>query len=171
MLVMVTAFGSVFSLLLGYSRIPFAAARENGFFSPFGRLHPDLGIPHVSLLVLAGVAGVCCCFSLREVIAALVVLRVLLQFGLQQVGVILLRWRRPELPRPFRIWLYPLPPLIALLGFAFLVLSRQGFGRQLAFSGVVAVSGSLAFLLWERKHPGISPRRSVTGSNRGESNP
>ena len=161
-LVMVTAFASVFSLLLGYSRIPFAAARDGNFFRAFGRLHPKLGFPDVSLLVLAGVACVFCCFSLRDVIAALVVLRVMLQFGLQQVGVIVLRWRRPELPRPFRMWSYPLPPLLALLGFGFLVVSRAGFGRELALSAVVAMAGSAAFLWWERRHPALERGRSVT---------
>ena len=162
-LVMITAFGSVFSLLLGYSRIPFAAARDGNFFAPFGRLHPRLGFPSVSLLVLAGVACVFCCFSLRDVIAALVVLRVMLQFGLQQVGVMVLRWRRPELKRPFRMWLYPLPPVLALSGFGFLVLSRPGFGRELALSLFVAVLGSGAFLWWERRHPIVKTPRSVTG--------
>ncbi len=162
LLVMVTAFASVFSLLLGYSRIPFAAARDGNFFQPFARLHPQLGIPTVSLLVLAGIACVFCCFSLRDVIAALVVLRVLLQFGLQQVGVMVLRWRRPDLPRPFRMWLYPLPPLLALLGFGFLVLSRPGFSRELVLSAVVVMLGSGAFLWWERAHPGTPTVRSVT---------
>ncbi len=161
-LVMITAFASVYALLLGYSRIPFAAARDRNFFRPFGRLHPRLGIPHISLLVLAGVACVFCCFSLRDVIAALVVLRVLLQFGLQQVGVMVLRWRQPELPRPFRMWLYPLPPLLALLGFGFLVLSRPGFEREILLSGIVVVLGSASFLWWERTHPQADGQRSVT---------
>ena len=148
-LVMVTAFASVFSLLLGYSRIPFAAARDRNFFRAFGRLHPRLGFPDVSLLFLAGMACLFCCFSLKDVIAALVVLRVMLQFGLQQVGVIWLRWSRPELVRPFRMWLYPLPPLLALVGFGFLVVSRVGFGRELGLSGVVVVLGSGAWWWWE----------------------
>ena len=162
LLVMVTAFASVFSLLLGYSRIPFAAARDGNFFAAFGRLHPRLGFPDVSLLVLAGVACVFCCFSLRDVIAALVVLRIALQFGLQQVGVMVLRWRRPEMDRPFRMWLYPLPPLLALLGFGFLVVSRPGFGRELGLSLVVAVVGTATFLLWEWRHPPAAPTRSVS---------
>ncbi len=106
-LVMVTAFGSVFSLLLGYSRIPYAAARDGNFPAVFGRLHPRGRFPYVSLLVLGGVACVFCFFSLAEVIAALVVLRIVLQFSLQHVGVMLLRKRRPEMKRPFRMWLYP----------------------------------------------------------------
>lgn len=161
-LVMITAFASIFSLLLGYSRIPFAAARDGNFFAPFARLHPRLGFPYVSLLVLAGVACVFCCFRLTDVIAALVVMRIVLQFGLQQVGVIVLRVRRPDLPRPFRMWLYPLPPLLALAGFGFLVVSRRGFGRELVFSGLVAVLGSALFLWWEHSHPAPLHKRSVT---------
>ncbi len=164
LLVMVTAFASVFALLLGYSRIPYAAARDGNFFAAFGKLHPQRGFPHVSLLTLGAVACVCCCFSLRDVIAALVVLRILLQFGLQQVGVILLRIRQPELPRPFRLWLYPLPPLLALLGFGFVVFSRPHFSRELLLSAVVAVAGSGAFLWWERKHPATNSMRSVSGT-------
>ena len=164
LLVMVTAFGSVFSLLLGYSRIPFAAARDGNFFAIFGKLARRHGFPYVSLLVLGGVACVFCCFSLRDVIAALVVLRILLQFGLQQVGVILLRMRRPDLQRPFRIWLYPLPPIAALIGFGFVVLARPHFSRELMLSAVVVIAGSGAFLLWERKHPDPFPTRSVSDS-------
>ncbi len=167
LLVMITAFASVFALLLGYSRIPYAAARDGNFFAAFGRLHPKRGFPHVSLLTLGAVACVCCCFSLRDVIAALVVLRIVLQFGLQQIGVILLRIRQPELPRPFRLWFYPLPPILALLGFGFVVFSRAHFSRELLLSAVVAVAGSAAFLWWERKqrrHPRTRATRSVSGT-------
>ena len=109
LLVMVTAFASVFSLLLGYSRIPYAAARDGNFFPAFARLHRK-GFPHISLLYL-GAAAICFCFfSLAHVIAALVVLRILLQFLMQHIGVLYLRRTQPHLARPFRIWLYPLPP-------------------------------------------------------------
>jgi amino acid transporter len=147
LLVMVTAFASVFALLLGYSRIPFAAARDGNFPAVFGRLHPTRGFPYVALLSLAGVACLFCFFSLADVIAALVVLRIVLQFGLQHVGVMALRIRRPEMPRPFRLWLYPLPPLLALAGFAYIVFSRPNFGRELALAAVVAVMGTMVFVL------------------------
>lgn len=147
LLVMVTAFGSVFSLLLGYSRIPFAAARDGNFPAVFGRLHPTRRFPYVALLVLGVVAGVCCFFSLGEVIAALVVLRIVLQFSLQHVGVMLLRARRPEMRRPFRMWLYPLPPLLALAGFGYIVFVRAGSARQLLLAGCVVVVGSVVFVL------------------------
>jgi amino acid transporter len=145
-LVMVTAFASVFSLLLGYSRIPFAAARDGNFPAVFGKLHPTRGFPYVSLLVLAGAACLFCFFSLADVIAALVVLRILLQFGLQHVGVMVLRVRRPEMPRPFRMWLYPLPPLLALAGFGYIVVSRPNFRRELLLAAFVALAGTVVFL-------------------------
>jgi amino acid transporter len=135
----------VFSLLLGYSRIPFAAARDGNFPAVFGKLHPTRGFPYVSLLVLAGMACVFCFLSLAEVIAALVVLRICLQFGLQHVGVMVLRKRKPEMPRPFRLWLYPLPPILALAGFTYIVVSRPNFARELILAAVVAVVGTVVF--------------------------
>jgi amino acid transporter len=156
-LVMVTAFASVFSLLLGYSRIPFAAARDGNFPEVFGRLHAKRRFPHVSLLAMAAVAAVCCFFSLADVIAALVVLRILLQFGLQHVGVMRLRRLRPEMKRPFRMWMYPLPPVLALLGFAYVVVSRVKSGREVLLAVVVAGVGTLVYR-------GQGPRAKGQGS-------
>jgi len=150
-MVMVTAFASVFALLLGYSRIPFAAARDGNFPAAFGRLHRTRMFPVVSLLVLAGTACVFCFFSLGDVIAALVVLRIVLQFGLQHVGVMVLRWRRPEMARPFRMWWYPLPPLLALAGFGYVVFSRVNFGRELMLAVVVVVVGTVVFVGREKQ--------------------
>ena len=147
-LVMVTAFASVFSLLLGYSRIPYAAARDGNYFRAFGRLHAK-GFPHVSLLVL-GAAAICFCFfSLADVIAALVVLRILLQFLMQHVGVIYLRRSRPEMERPFRLWLYPLPPLLAIAGFVYILLERTNFQREILGAGVLIVVGTVIYLMRE----------------------
>ncbi|WP_255484089.1 APC family permease [Granulicella sp. 5B5] len=162
-LVMVTAFASVFSLLLGYSRIPFAAARDGNFPAVFGRLHPTRGFPYVSLLALGGVACLFCFFSLADVIAALVVLRIVLQFSLQHIGVIALRLRRPELPRPFKLWLYPLPPLLALAGFGYIVVSRPNFKRELLLATIVAVAGSLFFAVRSIFQRGVAASRPAAG--------
>jgi len=133
-LVMVTAFASVFSLLLGYSRIPYAAARDGNFLHGFARLDKTGGFPVVSLVALGAVACLCCMLSLSEVIAALVVLRILLQFAMQHVGMMLWRKREPDAVRPFRVWLYPLPPVLALLGFAYIVVSRVGSVQQVVLA-------------------------------------
>lgn len=145
-LVMITAFASVFSLLLGYSRIPYAAARDGNFLSAFGRLDRRGGFPLVSLVVLGAVACLCCFLSLADVIAALVVLRILLQFALQHVGVLLWRKRCPEAPRPFRMWLYPLPPILALCGFAYIIVSRVHSAREVILAAILAFAGTLVFI-------------------------
>ncbi len=91
---------------------------------------------------MLGAAAVCFCFfSLADVIAALVVLRILLQFLMQHVGVIYLRRTQPELKRPFRIWLYPLPPLLAIAGFLYILVERPNFLREILGAGVVLVLG------------------------------
>lgn len=150
-LIMWTAFSSVFALLLGYSRAPYAAALDGNYFRVFGHLHPRRRFPDFSLLALGAVAAVFCFFHLAQVIAALVVIRIVLQYLLQQVGVMVLRVRRPEMRRPFRIWLYPLPPLIALAGFIFILVSRSRAVRDLMYAVAVAVAGSLLYFLRARQ--------------------
>ena len=147
LLIIFTAFAGIFSLLLGYSRIPFAAARAGDFFRPFARLHPKLGIPHVSLLTLAATAVLFCFFSLKDVIAALVVLRILVQFLVQQVGVIYFRKTQPSLTRPFKMWLYPLPPLVAGVGFLYVLFSRANFQRELLLAAGLIGIGTAIYLL------------------------
>ena len=87
-LVIVTAFASVFSLMLGYSRVPYAAAKDGNYFRAFARVHPVHRFPHISLLALGVVAAAFCFLRLKDAIAALVVIRLILQFLVQAVGVI-----------------------------------------------------------------------------------
>ena len=149
-LIMWTAFASVFSLLLGYSRVPFAAARDGNYFRIFGKVHPRHRFPYVSLLVMGGIATVFCFFRLADVIAALVVIRILVQFLAQIVGVIVLRVRRPDLPRPFRMWLYPVPALIALSGFIYVLISRKNFLREIRYAAVLIVVGLTVYFIRAR---------------------
>jgi amino acid transporter len=146
LLVLWTAFGSVFALLLGYSRIPFAAARSGYFFRAFGRLHPTKDFPYVSLLVLGSLSIVAGLFSLGTVIDALIVTRILVQFMGQVVGLVLLRRQAPDMPRPYRMWLYPVPALVALVGWIFVFATTQL--RVILFGVGVLALGYLAFLLW-----------------------
>jgi amino acid transporter len=152
-LIVWTAFASVFSLLLGYSRVPYAAARDGNYFRFLGAVHPKHGIPHRSLVALGLVGAFFCFFSLAQVITMLVITRILLQFSLQQIGVILLRIRRPDLPRPFRIPLYPLPPLVAMAGFAFMLFdprrahAKGGSGLFELYGAIaIAISGTAIYL-------------------------
>jgi amino acid transporter len=149
-LIMWTAFASVFSLLLGYSRVPFAAARDGNYFRVFAKVHPQHRFPYVSLLVMGGIATVFCFFRLADVIAALVVIRILVQFLAQIVGVMVLRVRRPDLPRPFRMWLYPLPALLALSGFIYVLVSRKNFLKEIRYAAVLVVVGLIIYFIRAR---------------------
>jgi APA family basic amino acid/polyamine antiporter len=144
-LVMWAAFASVFSLMLGYSRVPYAAALDGNYFKAFARIHSRHRFPYVSLLALGGTATLFCFFSLADVISSLVVIRITLQFLMQAIGLIVLRIRRPDLPRPFRMWLYPLPALVAIFGFLFILLSRVNSLTQIRYALVIVVSGTALF--------------------------
>ena len=150
-LIIWTAFSSVFSLLLGYSRVPYAAARDGNYFRFLDAIHPKHGIPHRSLVALGVVAACFCFFSLAQVITMLVVTRILLQFFLQQIGVMLLRVQRPELERPFRIPLYPLPPLAAMVGFVFILINRAHALGGLAVAVGIAVVGTAIYMMRARR--------------------
>lgn len=150
LLIMWTAFASVFSLLLGYSRVPYAAARDRNYFRVFSRLHPRQHFPHVSLLVMGCVAAAFCFLRLADVIAALVVIRILVQFLAQIVGVMLLRRRRPDMPRPFRMWLYPAPALAALCGFVYVLLMRPNFQREILYAAVLVALGLAIYFVRAR---------------------
>jgi basic amino acid/polyamine antiporter, APA family len=163
LLIMWTAFASVFSLLLGYSRVPYAAARDGNYFKIFARIHPTQKFPTVSLLTLGGVAILCCFLRLAEVIAALVVIRILLQFLVQIVGLLFWRWKHPEAPRPFRMWLYPLPAVLALTGFVYVLFMRKNFLGEIRYAVVILVIGLVIYLVrawrnheWPLAH--VSPR-------------
>ncbi len=145
-LILWSAFSSVFSLLLGYSRVPYAAALDGNYFSGLAAVHPKHGIPHRSLVALGMVATLFCFFSLKEVITLLVVIRILLQFLLQQGGVIWLRYSQPNLARPFRMPLFPLPPLLAIAGFVFVLAYRPNPLLELGAAAAIAASGTAIYM-------------------------
>lgn len=147
-MVLWTTFASVFALLLGYSRIPFAAAQDGCFFKVFGKLHPQKQFPHVSLLLIGGLSILCSFLSLDTVLNALVTMRILVQF-IGQIGAMMrLRMIKPAEGWPFRMWLYPLPALVALLGWIFLFVTS---GKMLILSSLLTVAvGVAAFFVWSK---------------------
>jgi amino acid transporter len=149
LLVLWTALGSCFALLLGYSRIPYAAAKSGYFFKAFGNLHPTKGFPHISLLVLGVLSILSGYVSLGTVIDALIVTRIIVQFMGQIVGLMLLRKNAPAMERPYRMWLYPVPALVALAGWIFLFATTDL--RVIGFGVGALVLGCMAFLIWSRR--------------------
>lgn len=109
------ALASLFAVMLGYSRVPYAAAADGAFFKVFARLHPKKDFPYVSLLVLAGFAFVfSMLFKMKHVIDAILAMRILLQFIGQAAGVVLLRNRNGTAKLPYKMPLYPIPVIVAI---------------------------------------------------------
>jgi fructoselysine transporter len=143
------ALASVFSVLLGYSRVPYSAALDGNFFPIFARLHPTKRFPHISLLLLGGLALL---FSLtlrlKTAIAAILAMRLLVQFIGQAVGVMLLhkRWRPQRLP--FKMWLYPVPAVLTMIAWAWLFWQTGPVRKW----GLLEIAlGVIAFLVWTRE--------------------
>jgi APA family basic amino acid/polyamine antiporter len=145
LLIMITAFSSVFSLLLGYSRVPYAAALDGNYFRIFAKVHDKHHFPYVSLLIMGSIAALFCFLKLADVIAALVVIRILIQFLAQIVGLMVLRRTRPEMPRPFKMWLYPVPAVLALTGFLYILFMRDGFQKEIVYAAVLIVLGLIIY--------------------------
>jgi APA family basic amino acid/polyamine antiporter len=161
-LIMWTAFASVFSLLLGYSRVPYAAARDGNYFRVFARVHPRDRFPFVSLLVLGATAAAFCFLRLADVIAALVVIRILVQFLAQIVGFMILRRRRPNLPRPFKMWLYPVPAVVALCGYVYVLLMRPNPRKEMRYAAALVALGLVIYFVRARVRGEWPFRKPVT---------
>jgi amino acid transporter len=139
------AFASIFSALLGYTRVPYAAAQDGNFFKVFARVHPKKKFPYVSLLFLGGAALIfSMLFRLSDVIKAILAMRLLLQFIGQAVGVMILRRRWPSSRLPYKMWLYPLPALVTILGWAALFVAT---GRKFAIGGVLVILAGITVYL------------------------
>ena len=147
-LILWTTFGSIFAALLGYSRVPYAAAVEGRFFAPFARLHPTRNCPGFSLWFLGSLSAVACLFTLETLISALIVIQVLIQFLAQVVAIPLIR-RRPDIPRPFQMPLYPLTAIIAFAGWLYILIA-SGWVFILWGVGLFAV-GTAAYLVRARR--------------------
>jgi amino acid transporter len=145
-LIIFTAFASVYTGLLGGSRLPYNAAKDQLFFKPFGLLHPRLHFPHIALLVMGVVTAIGCFFDLSLVISVLIAASVVIQFIGQIVALTILRVKQPELRRPYRQWLYPLPSLIAFVSWVYIFVS-SGFPAIPLAAGWTLL-GVVAYLVW-----------------------
>lgn len=149
-LILIIALASLFSAILGYSRIPYAAALKGDFFPVFARLHPKYHFPHVSLLLIGGLGFVfALLFRLSDVISALLMMRILIQFVTQTVGLLLWHYRLPADERPFRMPLFPLPALVSICIWLFIFFSNEVVFRWGALG--IILSGLVAFGVMEAR--------------------
>jgi amino acid transporter len=146
--VLFTTFASLFAVLLGYSRVPYAAAVDGRFFSAFGRLHPSRNFPWVSLLFIGITSAVASLLDLSDLITALVVIQVLVQFMAQVVAVTMIRRYRPDIQRPFQMWFYPVTSVIAFAGWAFILAAS---GLKFILWGIALIAVGIGAYLWRAR--------------------
>jgi amino acid transporter len=145
-LVLFIAISSLFAVMLGYSRVPYAAAADGHFFDVFARLHPTKNFPYVSLLVLGGLAFIfSLLFKMADVITAIIVMRIIVQFIGQSIGLILYHRRMKTEDFPYRMLLYPLPAIIGIIVWAFIFFTAQ-WQFILGALGIIII-GCLFFIL------------------------
>jgi amino acid transporter len=144
-LILWTAAACMFSITLGYSRIPFAAARQGDFYGVFGKLHPEGKYPWVSLLALGVLTSLFCFLDLTTVISAAVCVRIVVQFLGQIVALHIVRTTRPDIHLPFRMWFYPIPSLIAAAGWVFVLATADRFALLLSLGVVLSGLGVYSY--------------------------
>ncbi len=147
-LILWVAFASVFCVLLGYTRVPYAAAAEGHFFSAFARVHPKRHFPSFSVIFMGLMSAAACLLPLEALIKALIVIQIVTQFAAQCIAVVLIRRIRKDIARPFSMPLYPVPVLIALAGWIFILVTS---GRIYIAAGVAAVLFGIAAYLWRAR--------------------
>lgn len=149
-LILFIAVSSLFAVMLGYSRVPYAAAVDGNYFKIFSKLHPDKNFPHVSLLILGGVAFIfSLLFKMKEIISAIIIMRILIQFVSQSAGILLLHQKKKEENFPWRMPLYPLPALIGIMVWLFIFYTAELKYKLFAFA--IIASGILLYYLFIQK--------------------
>jgi amino acid transporter len=148
-LILAATLGGIFTMILGYSRILYAAGEEGNFFKVFGRVHPTGHFPTVSLLAINALAIPLCWFSLERLLSALMIIQIVFQFIPQIIAVFAIRKYRKQIHRPYGMWLYPVPALVALVGWIYVAATpeqRQYLGTAI----LLLLVGILVYLLRAR---------------------
>jgi amino acid transporter len=144
-LILCVAFSSLFAVILGYSRIPYAAAIDGNFFRVFSKLHPSKNFPYISLIILCTLGFVfSLLMKLRDVIDSILAMRIIVQFIAQAVGVVLLRQKFGAADLPFKMWLFPVPVILSIAIWLFLFISTGIFAL---WGCLFAIAGIIVFVL------------------------
>jgi amino acid transporter len=158
-LILFVAAASLYATILGYSRIPYAAAKDGDFFRAFAHVHPKKHFPDLSLAMIAVVSIPFCFFTLGQLVSWLIQVQVLLRFIWQCAAVVLLRRYRPDIPQPFTMWLYPWPAIVS--GALWLFIFFTGPWEGILFSVAFLLAGVAAYAAWSRENrAGRSLRKS-----------
>ena len=157
-LILVTIFAAIFAAMCATARIPYAAAVDGHFFTAFARLHPSGRFPSFSVAFIGVVSALACLLELDALITALMAIYVVIG-ALPIIGAVTALRRRADIARPFSMWWYPLPSLVAGAGWIF-ILVTSGVWYVAAGVGLLAVG--VASYLWRARRSGEWPFAPAT---------
>jgi len=154
-LILFVAASSLYAVILGYSRIPFAAARDGDFFKVFARVHPTKHFPHVALVTLGVISLPFCFFTLGQLVSWLIQVQVLLRFIWQCAAVILLYEFRKDIDHPFKMRFYPFPAIISLALWLYIFFTGpfEGIVFSFAFLAASVIAYFMFIRLKKRSEP------------------
>ncbi len=135
-------------------RVFFAMARDGLFFRKFAELHPRLLTPHVSILATGAWAAILSVSGTFEQLATYVVFGQWIFFGLTVASVLVLRRERPDLPRPYRTWGYPVTPVVFILASLYISVTTLVTQPVNALAGLAIIAAGVpAYVYWRRCQP------------------
>jgi APA family basic amino acid/polyamine antiporter len=148
-LILAATLGGIFTMTLGYSRILYAAGAQGNFFKVFGRVNPKGHFPTVALIAISALAIPLCWLPLDRLLSALMITQIIFQFIPQIFALFAMRWYRKDMPRPYSMWLYPVPAIVALIGWTY-VASTPDQRQYVGSAAILLVLGLIAYLLRAR---------------------
>jgi APA family basic amino acid/polyamine antiporter len=154
---MISIFAALNGSILSGSRVPYAAARDGYFFHSIARVHPRYHTPGVSIIVLNLWASLLVLSGKYDDLFNLVIFASWILYGMTAAAVPVLRWRRPDLARPYRTLGYPFVPVLFIVG-AFVLLITTAIQRpRESLIGIGLILAGMPFYLYWRKQRAIEP--------------
>ncbi|HEX3821157.1 MAG TPA: amino acid permease [Candidatus Sulfotelmatobacter sp.] len=147
----ISALGALHVVIMTGARIPFAMARDGVFFRFATRLHPTTHAPTGSLIFLGTVAALLALTGTFEELYSLFVFAVWIFFALTAIALLRLRWKEPDLVRPYRVWGYPITPLIFLVAAVALTVNLWMVRPVRSSLGLAVILGGIPFFYHWRK--------------------
>jgi APA family basic amino acid/polyamine antiporter len=149
---MISIFAALNGSILSGSRVPYAMARDGLFFRRVAFVHPQHRTPSVSILALSAWGALLVLSGQYKQLYTYVIFASVILYGMATAAVIVLRFKRPDMPRPYRTLGYPFVPMAFVLGISCLVVSTLLNSPVESLKGLGLVSLGLPFyFIWKRK--------------------
>jgi APA family basic amino acid/polyamine antiporter len=150
--ILVSTFGCANGLTLAGPRLYYAMSRDGLFFKSVGELHPKYMTPVAGLILQAVWTAVLCISGSYGQLLDYIVFAVLLFYILTIVGLFVLRFKRPNEPRPYKAFGYPVLPALYIVMAAWISIVLLRYKPQYTWPGLILVLlGIPVYLFWSRK--------------------